>query len=343
MKQITILDIAAQTGFSKSSVSAALNHNPKTNAKTAEFIRETAQKMGYSPDPVFSEMGRRRWKREGSTIGENLVFLMDPFTLNGTQKESPEELSQLQEYARSKGYRLDLRTTDTFSSVSQANREFYAKGIRGLMTSLRDPKDELFLTELKTEQMAVVTHETDYDLYHSITINWPAMISTLLHKMVAHGRKNISVILIENIPTRFPDELRIGSVLALQRKLPATLHLHTIPRPWAHGKNPDPIAQQTRKDLLKKILKEDHPDAIIGHSAASFFFLQELGLNIPQDIGYAAMIAADPCSGIQFKQLNLWKAQLDKLIAQIRNADFGRPESPLLTLHTPPFIDAGTF
>ena len=44
------------------------------------MIRKVALEIGYTPDPVFVEIGKRRWKRGGSTVGENIVFLIDAGT-----------------------------------------------------------------------------------------------------------------------------------------------------------------------------------------------------------------------------------------------------------------------
>lgn len=49
-KTVTILDIARQCGFSKTTVHQALTQGTEVNAATAEKIQQIAREMGYNPD-----------------------------------------------------------------------------------------------------------------------------------------------------------------------------------------------------------------------------------------------------------------------------------------------------
>jgi len=46
----TIRDLAAASGYSRSTVSAALRNNPQIALKTRNKIQKLAQKMGYRVD-----------------------------------------------------------------------------------------------------------------------------------------------------------------------------------------------------------------------------------------------------------------------------------------------------
>ena len=47
---ITIKDLAAASGLSKSTVSRVINHSPNVKPETRERVMEAVEKLGYQPD-----------------------------------------------------------------------------------------------------------------------------------------------------------------------------------------------------------------------------------------------------------------------------------------------------
>ena len=56
---LTIRDIARITGYSRSTVSLAINDSPKINKETKKLILETIDRVGYSPNPAARALGAR--------------------------------------------------------------------------------------------------------------------------------------------------------------------------------------------------------------------------------------------------------------------------------------------
>lgn len=56
---LTIRDIARITGYSRSTVSLAINDSPKINKDTKKLIMETIDRVGYSPNPAARALGVR--------------------------------------------------------------------------------------------------------------------------------------------------------------------------------------------------------------------------------------------------------------------------------------------
>ncbi len=56
---LTIRDVARITGYSRSTVSLAINDSPKINDKTKKLILETIQRIGYVPNPAARALGAR--------------------------------------------------------------------------------------------------------------------------------------------------------------------------------------------------------------------------------------------------------------------------------------------
>jgi DNA-binding LacI/PurR family transcriptional regulator len=56
---LTIRDIARITGYSRSTVSLAINESPKINQETKKLILETIERVGYCPNPAARALGAR--------------------------------------------------------------------------------------------------------------------------------------------------------------------------------------------------------------------------------------------------------------------------------------------
>lgn len=72
---VTLLDIAAVTGLSKSVVSRALLNQPGVSPRTAERVKDAAAKLGYTPNPL----ARALVGASTRTIGLVLRSTADPF------------------------------------------------------------------------------------------------------------------------------------------------------------------------------------------------------------------------------------------------------------------------
>jgi LacI family transcriptional regulator len=75
---ITIREIAAKAGVSKSTVSLALRRDPACSAKTVERIHRLANKMGYRPNPlVTANMANMRLGEGRKNIQSILAYFYD--------------------------------------------------------------------------------------------------------------------------------------------------------------------------------------------------------------------------------------------------------------------------
>jgi LacI family transcriptional regulator len=56
---LTIRDVARITGYSRSTVSLAINDSPKINDETKKLIMDTIQRVGYVPNEAARALGAR--------------------------------------------------------------------------------------------------------------------------------------------------------------------------------------------------------------------------------------------------------------------------------------------
>jgi alanine racemase len=77
MKKITIKDIAARAGVSKTSVSFALNNPSRISKKTYENIMSIVNEFGYVPDPVARTLTTKRLGALGLLLPQPISEAMD--------------------------------------------------------------------------------------------------------------------------------------------------------------------------------------------------------------------------------------------------------------------------
>ncbi len=114
MKNITMLDIAKKADVSKSTVSRALNGDPRVNEDTRSRIIEIAREMNYRPHQVAQALAKKNTNIIGVILPGYPRSVADPFFL--------EFLQGIGEVAVDNGYSLTLPSInkpdlDIFDSV----------------------------------------------------------------------------------------------------------------------------------------------------------------------------------------------------------------------------------
>jgi DNA-binding LacI/PurR family transcriptional regulator len=101
MKRIGINDIAKKAGFSKTTVSFAFNNPERLPEQTVRRILETAEELGYSPDPVARSMSTGHTGTIGVLFPQSIPdVIRNPFI--------PEFLAGVGEICTSEGFSLML-------------------------------------------------------------------------------------------------------------------------------------------------------------------------------------------------------------------------------------------
>ena len=80
MAKVTISQIAKEAGVSKTAVSFAFNDPSQLAPTTVEHIREIAERLGYTPDPIARSMTTRRTNALGLLLPQDIATSMsNPF------------------------------------------------------------------------------------------------------------------------------------------------------------------------------------------------------------------------------------------------------------------------
>ncbi|MGH0051763.1 MAG: LacI family DNA-binding transcriptional regulator [Sphaerochaetaceae bacterium] len=81
IKRPTIKDIARESGYSKTAVSFAFNDPSRISEKACRQILETAERLGYIPDPMARNFSLRRHLSIGFLLPQEIQYsLQNPYT-----------------------------------------------------------------------------------------------------------------------------------------------------------------------------------------------------------------------------------------------------------------------
>lgn len=154
-ESITIQEIAETLKVSASTVSRALNNNPRISRETKETVWKIANQMGYQPFfPNFVKINALT-----KAIGFVVPNISNPFYI--------ETYHTLQEEAQQKGYQVILFNTGNSIEVEkQAIETSKNLGLSGLIISLTDPlSDSSHISNLNLGTFPVVNiNRVNFDL-----------------------------------------------------------------------------------------------------------------------------------------------------------------------------------
>lgn len=143
-RRVTIQDIAHAVGVSKSTVSRALNDNPKISLETRLKIQQVARKMNYVPN----HLARGLTQGSTKTVGLVVLDIMNPFFA--------EFARGAENYLLKHEYTLILCNSDgdIKREISQIEM-LIEKRVSGLILAVVDPEQEHF-TRLCEESIPMV-------------------------------------------------------------------------------------------------------------------------------------------------------------------------------------------
>lgn len=123
----TIRDIAAETGFSKSTVSDALRGDPRVKPATRERIEQAATAMGYRPHPHFRLLGTQR-KRD-VVSGDEVIALL----VHRSRVDRQAAYDLFCNRARGLGYIPEIWPVDESTDGMKLAQVLYSRGVRGVL------------------------------------------------------------------------------------------------------------------------------------------------------------------------------------------------------------------
>ena len=123
--EITIHDIAKRLNFSASTISRALNNNPKISEATRNLIKKTADEMGYRPNILAASFRTKRT----NTIGVVVPLINRHFFSS--------VISGIEEVAYKRGFTVTIsQSNDNFEKENKIAHTLFSNRVDGIILSI---------------------------------------------------------------------------------------------------------------------------------------------------------------------------------------------------------------
>lgn len=321
--RVSLRDIAKELGISHVSVSLALRDSPRISKQRKEQVRETAERMGYSPDPMLSALANYRQQKDNQGIHSALAWLNQ-----WPDKAQMREHKEFDAYwhgsrdaAAKLGFRLEEFHITNDLSAPRLLTILKTRNIRGIL--IPPHPDGIDLKGFDWSQFSAVRfgYSVRQSKVHLVTSEMVANAMLAYRKMCENGYKRIGLVAHESFDTNTRHNVRAGYIAAED----------------IYSKNKDPIPLlifrtdnfDEKVAHLKQWLDKYKPDAILNSSGELTDLLKHLNLRVPEDIAVAvtSILDAQFDTGIDQHSYEIGKVAVSKLAGLIHENETGLPQT----------------
>ncbi len=269
---ITLQSIAKELHLAKSTVSLALNNDPRIRKETRARVQAMAQKMGYRPNLAVSDLASLRWKSDklsNITIG----FIRE--VLNSNIGPYEEASTGIHRQAKALGYQVENFYLSDFSDSLSLQKLLIAKGIHNLIIGAI--YHETMTLSLSWDRFVAVSFPVGFLRLplHAVVSNHYSNVVLAWEKAVEYGYQRIGALLISHEIRFIDDDLRFAAVLNCQKKfspkLPSIPHIETL--------FSDDFMRPTFLRRAGQWIKKHNIDVIIGFHGGLYYAIKELSKN----------------------------------------------------------------
>jgi LacI family transcriptional regulator len=339
MRRVTQSQVAQAVGVHAATVSLALRGDPRIPGKTADRVRQAAERMGYRPDPALAAVAASRWRGGDRCPGVTLAFISQ---LRRPHAGSHGLFDGVKARANELGYGLDRFFLDDYPDSAALQRILVARGIRGLIVGpFFEPVPQLALDWRKFclvgcghGHFEPRFHAVTYDPYESVMIAWRRAID------YGYRRPGLAVML-HSPPVIVEDDesRRAAALICHEQGAPGG---RVPPFFYTAGESYDLLAPRAVAWYRKW-----KPDAVIGFNAMLTHILQhELKVRAPGQIGFAQFDCLFPeehrIAGIRDLVEDIGRGAVDLLQQTIHANQWGLPEARIRHCLDPKWVDGDT-
>jgi LacI family transcriptional regulator len=340
MPGITLKDIARTLGYSKNTISLALRGSPQIPAVTRRKVEAEAERLGYRPNAVVSQLMAQLRSARTSRLQAKLALVnanLDPGAFHG-HPTVPIYVEGCEKRAASLGYDFDrFWLHDPELTASRWLRILTARGIKGLvLVGLMDTNHlPAQLEPIWTKFPCVVTGVRTRDPALSFCcVDHYNLALLAFERALALGYRRPGLVLDDVIDSLVERRFSAG-YLTGQRLLPASQRVPVFGDVNGPG----------RAEMLRAWLDRHRPDVIFTLYNSVLGWLKAAGLRIPEDIGVIQLewrSSRPDIAGMNQHNRVSGEAAVDMVVSQIHNNEPGVQEYPRSTMIGATWVDGPT-
>ncbi len=317
--RVTLRDIAEKVGMSHVTVSLALRNDPKISEKTRVKIQKVATEMGYRPDPMLKSLARYRHANKAKPADSVVAWI--------NLWEEPEKLRSYKEFdlwwkgaseaANRLGYRIDEFVTKDMTANRLA-AILKTRNIGGILVPPYPDPPTIDLGEIPWDDFTAIQfgrHDTQPSL-HTVTSSQASNTILAFDRIREKGYKRIGFVSGQIAKTRMFG----AGFYWTQQYIPQKERLSMLAVECG--------SLEEQKELLNKWIKKERPDAILTDFPPLPKLLEELGIQVPADIGLATTSIHDTPinAGIDQNPEEIGRMGFISLVSMMNDYEHGTPD-----------------
>lgn len=328
-KRITLRDVAAKLGVHFTTVSLSLRNHPRIPKETRDRIREMADKMGYSPDPILSALNTYRIATRPAAFHGTLGWLCNHPETNGWRKSrrQTDYFEGAQARAKEVGYGFEeFWCREPAMNHARLSRVLRARNITGLVITSHPEGASALSLDWKHFAAVNVGYTPLTPRLHTITMHYYDTCIKAVGELRARGYRRIGLVISAQHDESAEHLYSGGYRNALET---ASLG-DKFPILYLEGREHQPFVSW---------YKEHRPDAIVTMPYYDLpALLSAVRLKTPRDIGVCTLIppyqkeAQTKFAHMKASARDVGVAAVNLLTNMMQHDMLGVPESPYRVL-----------
>lgn len=283
--RVTLQTIADRAGVTRALVSLALRNSTKVAAGTRKRLQAIAQELGYRPNPMVQALMTSLRDKHKGTYQSTLAFITQMRSRDYWRSlhTYPEYFTGAIERGRELGYHIEhFWLGDYAQNPARLPQVLEARGIRGVLVPPLSKSSGMRTLGIDLSAFSVVTFG------YSLAVPNPPRVSNhhiqTVEKAVQHlhalGYRRIGLAMHE-ADNRQVNMLWSAGFHVAQRKTPGVEIVEFRPDEWSEA-------------AFQKWFSLHKPEVIVGVTLDMWSWTQNLGLSIPDELGFLHL---DCCHG----------------------------------------------
>lgn len=312
-------DVAAACGLSVTTVSDALRGTGKVSPATRVRVRETAARLGYSPDPMAAGLRARRFSQARDHQGLSVVIT--------SARPDGTVPALVARRARELGYACRFEELpQNPDAVAARLRRWRRQGVGGIVFQGAQIFAALDLPEWRHFGLVACTGTAQPPPCHHVTTDAAVSVVLCARVLREKGYRALGLAVLSHDPEIVDDHRRHAAALLAQMAAGPGERQVPIFR--------EPMNAPTTPSRFLDWFERHRPDAIVGFNHMLWYWLDAAGWSCPRDYAFATLHHlphAPEFSGHDPMHEECARVTMELLDQLIRYRETGWPQLPRVT------------
>lgn len=316
-KSPTLRTLARRLNLSIATVSQALRDSSRTSAATRARVHRAAEKAGYHVNPLLgaalSAVRRARHQQFKGTLA--LVDLPEEARFALFRREIAVGAAAR---AHELGFHTDPFELGPEFALGRLGSVLHARGITGVLFMPFNVAQDLSALDFRRLAAVQMDHSVLAPRLHTILPDHYISMIHALERLTQLGYR------------------RIGLCMEQQRDARVKSKWSAAFQAFFHSYARDsgiPPLIEPRVSRAGFLSWQQHykPDLVVGHVQAMVDWLREMGVRVPEDVGFFNLNMTErtgPCAGLDLQPQRLGAAGIETVIGMLHREEYGVPSGP---------------